>query len=616
MSEARDIRRVGLGAALIALVLLAVLSTALIIHLSWAVTAERNITDVVSTLNTRTAGDVRREIETTFKGAEGAVEIARSMFFQGAVDPEDEAKREFVFLSILRSQPSLSWIGFGFPDGRFFGAHATPTGQIEMVEIGAHVADGARALRRDLYDPLPGDIFFRERIKAQSAYEAKGTPWYRAADTSTGPVWTMVSLLPSGFEPAAVVSTAVEVFGQKRGVLMASISFSSLSSFLSGLDLANAGAAVIASQNGQVIATSSRTGRTMSQLSDYAGPLAQPLRDAAAGLQVGNDGGAVYLAKAPLGSNDWSILTAIPRSAFTAEIDRNARRLIVFVAVLALLAAATATAFAHRLVVLPFRSIRSQLDHVSRFELDDVGYVPSRLVEFDDLSLGLTKMATGLSAFGKYIPTELVRQLLAKGGAPKPVGEVREITVMFADLPGFTTLSEKLGPGIEPFLTTFLTEAIAAVHAEGGTVDKFIGDAVMAFWNAPLETQDHALTACRAAQRLREAMQRVPRPDGSPSAPAVRIGINSGNAIVGNVGSPERLSYTAIGDTVNVASRLESLGKDYGVEIILGEETVRQLCGALACRPLGQAMIRGRKTPLPIFELLPKKICMPEAEVA
>jgi class 3 adenylate cyclase len=599
------------------MVLLAVLSTALAVHLSWSVTAERNITSVVGLLNSRTVEEVRREIDTTFKRAEGAVEIGRSIFFQGTIDPDDEAKREFVFLSILQSEPALSWVGFGFPDGRFFGAHKTATGQIEMVDVGPRINWQSRHLRRDLYDPLPGDIFFRERIKGESAYEAGGTPWYLHAQGAKGPVWSTVTILPAGFEPAAIVSTPVNVFGKERGVMMASISYSRLSDFLAGLDIAGSGTAVVTDPSGQVIATTSVRDQVMAQLADYAGPLAGALRNAFHAKDDGamiNDG-IVHTARAPLGTNDWSLLTAIPRAAFAEEIDRNFRRLILFVLALSALAAATAVVFARFFFVRPFGAISRQLDHVAAYRLESVGYQPSQITELDELSRGLARMAGGLSAFGRYIPTELVRQLLARGIAPKPSGEVREITVMFADLPGFTTLSEKFGPDIESYLTAFLSAAVEAVHAEGGTVDKFIGDAVMAFWNAPLDVPDHALHACRAAERLRAAMRNIPRPDGSPSLPAVRIGINTGPAIVGNVGSHERLSYTAIGDTVNVASRLESLGKEHGVEILIGEETAARVLSHSPVRPIGRVTIRGRKQALLAFELL-EPATAPERERA
>src|SRR5262245_5028665 len=161
--------KVRIGTALTGLVLVAVLTTALIVHVSWMRTASRNVETIVGSINVQTAGAVKKELEATFRASEGAVEIIRSILFQGAIKTDDEAKREFVFLSVLRSLPSVSWIGFGFPDGRFFGSHILGENGIEMVEIGEANAAGTRELLRDRYPPMPGDIFFEERSKGSTA---------------------------------------------------------------------------------------------------------------------------------------------------------------------------------------------------------------------------------------------------------------------------------------------------------------------------------------------------------------------------------------------------------------------------------------------------------------
>jgi class 3 adenylate cyclase len=590
--------RIGVGLALTALTLVAVLATALAVHLSWSRTAERNVDTAAASLSASTASAVGREIDNTFHGAEGALEIVRSILFQGALKADDEVKREFVFLSVLRSLPAASWIGFGFGDGRFFGSHALDDGTLEMVEIGSLLANGKRFLRVDHYRPLPGDIYFERREKGESAYVAMGQPWYRTATSAKAPVWSRADLLPSGFEPATVVSTRLELFGRFQGVLMVSLNLSRVSKFLADLDIAKDGIAMIEGENGRPVAASY-------DLQEEGGKaaLAQAFIGGAGTAEV-PDIGQVYVTITPLGFNDWTLKTAVPRSAFTAEIDRNTRRLVYAIAVLAALAAAIAALLAQGLFARPIRRIAGELKHIESFALSDVRQIPSRLTELDDLSGALKRMAGSLAAFALYVPTEIVRKLVAQGVEPKPGGETREISVFFADLPGFTTLTERYGAGTVPFLTQFLTLATEAVHREGGTVDKFIGDCIMAFWNAPTPEPEHALKACRAALAIREGMAKLEPPGGRGGGPAIRIGINTGPAIVGHVGSTQRLSYTAIGDTVNVASRFEALGKEYGVEIIVGAATAKALGGSLKLRPLGESPIRGRGGAVEIFELL------------
>jgi adenylate cyclase len=598
-----------LSLALTALVLAAVLITALVVHLSWMWTASRNVQSVVGSLNSQTANAVRKELETTFRASEGAVEIIRSILFQGAVKAEDEVKREFVFLSVLRSLPAVSWIGFGFPDGRFFGSHALDDGKIEMVEIGAPLASGGRYLRRDRYQPIPGDIFFEERTKGETAYVSLGSKWYRAALDGVGQVWCMVDILPNGFEPAAVVSTRLEQHNRLQGVLMVTINLKRLADFLASLDVARTGAAVIVGENGNVIASSVRGMKSASLTENTGGALLAALRQASAGGispdgTVSTEEGDYYATATSLDFNGWRLLTAIPRAVFTAEIDRNTRWLLGGVALLALIDAVLAALFAHLAFARPIQRIAGELRHVESFALGKVRHIPTSLRELDDLSAALKRMAGSLKAFGLYVPADIVRSLIQQGIEPKPGGELKEITVMFADLPGFTKLTEIYGADVAPFLTDFLTLATQAIHRQGGTVDKFIGDAIMGLWNAPLSEEQHALKACRAAADIRRAMRALPRPDGLTGAPVVRIGINTGVALIGNVGSAERLSYTAIGDVVNVASRLEALGKEYGVEIILSETTLRQCGNAIRVKPLGAAGVRGRAKPLEIYELL------------
>jgi adenylate cyclase len=200
----------------------------------------------------------------------------------------------------------------------------------------------------------------------------------------------------------------------------------------------------------------------------------------------------------------------------------------------------------------------------------------------------------------------LVRTLVSQGIEARPGGEQQTLTVFFSDLAGFTSLSERLGPGIVPVLTEYLSSASHAIVEQGGTIDKFIGDAVMAFWGAPVAHAHQAEAACRAALACQRVMAelRTPGEAGEKAPLHLRIGINTGTMLVGNIGSEERLNYTVIGDTVNLASRLESINKLYGTDIIVGEAT-RQAAGAsVVVRELDTVAVYGRIGSTAIFELL------------
>lgn len=215
-------------------------------------------------------------------------------------------------------------------------------------------------------------------------------------------------------------------------------------------------------------------------------------------------------------------------------------------------------------------------------------------------------MSRGLASFQKYMPTELVRTLVSQGVEARPGGHQQTLTVMFTDVTGFTRISEELGSHVVPVLAEYLEAVSAAVLNHCGTIDKFLGDGVMAFWGAPVRSERHAADACAAAlecQRLL-ALQRAEADHCRGTPLDIRVGINTGRMLVGNIGSSERLSYTVIGDPVNVASRLEALGKIYGVDIIIGEETRSAAGDAIIVRRLDWVAVYGRIGGLAIYELL------------
>ena len=200
-------------------------------------------------------------------------------------------------------------------------------------------------------------------------------------------------------------------------------------------------------------------------------------------------------------------------------------------------------------------------------------------------------------AFAKYVSAQVVEQMVAHPELLKLGGERRELTLLFSDLAGFTSISEKLPPdGVAHLINAYLTAMTRVILAEGGTVDKFIGDAVMAFWGAPLDDPQHALHGVRAAIAMQKAMDDL-QPffaEFDVGYVGLRIGLNSGPATVGNMGSEERFDYTALGDTVNLAARLEGVNKAYGTRILISGATAELLEGAISLRPVDLVRVKGK----------------------
>lgn len=204
----------------------------------------------------------------------------------------------------------------------------------------------------------------------------------------------------------------------------------------------------------------------------------------------------------------------------------------------------------------------------------------------------------------QYIPPELAKEVNASKKGFSMEGEIREMTILFSDVRGFTTISEGLDPhDLTKLMNQMLTAMSYEIHHSKGTIDKYIGDAVMAFWNAPLDDRDHALNAVRGAVGMQRAMAKLSKELMEKGMPELKmgIGLNTGKACVGNMGSKIRLSYTVMGDTVNLASRLEGITKQYGVDIIVGERTFELTQEHYLYRPVDAVRVKGKNEAVMIY---------------
>jgi adenylate cyclase len=215
------------------------------------------------------------------------------------------------------------------------------------------------------------------------------------------------------------------------------------------------------------------------------------------------------------------------------------------------------------------------------------------------------------SVFGKYV-SPVVRDTLIKNPEKLNLGgEKRDITIFFSDIRGFTPISEKLDPEeLTHLLNEYLTEMSEIIIENEGLVDKYMGDAIMAFWGAPLDQPNHAELACKSGLEMMEKLKELQKKWKKEGIPTfdIGIGLNSGEAIVGNMGSSKRFDYTVMGDNVNIASRLEGLNKTYGTNIIISENTYKIVKDKFKTKKLGTVKVKGKEKSISIYELLSKKI--------
>jgi len=302
----------------------------------------------------------------------------------------------------------------------------------------------------------------------------------------------------------------------------------------------------------------------------------------------------------------WQVITLTPIDDFVGTLKKTNRLMMVVIIGLTMIELFFIY-FASSRLSRPVENVSRQLQAIESLNFDTPAHPPSNIQEIARLESAASLLRTSLKSFSSFVPLDVVRQLI-KSGIPLTLGaEPRFLTVFFSDLENFSSHSETLAPdNLLIHISTYLEEVSSAISEEGGTVDKFIGDGVMAFWNAPVQRPDHVLRACAAALRSARRMERVNdawEAEGRPRI-HIRIGLNCAHVLVGNVGSSNRLSYTALGDGVNVAARLEGINKLFGTTICISDSIYDQVEADILARPIKRVQVKGRKTEFMIYELL------------
>lgn len=343
--------------------------------------------------------------------------------------------------------------------------------------------------------------------------------------------------------------------------------------------------------------------------------LSEALRSAG-GEVLEIDGAPHQVERVSLSSGGETLGTAYALRNLDAELQGllpGFRKGLLYSALLTLLLAVGAVVFLSNRISRPLVELESAAKQVRMGDLS-VSVVPHGRDEVGRLAIAFNEMIAGLrqrdevkGLFKRYLAPQVVDELLRHPEKAAPGGERRELTVLFSDLAGFTGMSEGLAPEeLVRLLNVYFEEATGALSQHGATLDKFIGDAIMCFWNAPLEQSDHAARACLTVLELLAVVDRL-RPGFATQGIAsfdCRIGLNTGPCVVGNLGSRQAQDYTVIGDSVNLASRLEGACKVYGVRNLVSEETLRAAGPVVVARELDRIRVKGRRNPVTVFELI------------
>ena len=321
--------------------------------------------------------------------------------------------------------------------------------------------------------------------------------------------------------------------------------------------------------------------------------------------------GYVYLTKlvSISGSSPFILGIYFPGVEVMTEIQRTLKALVAGLAGLVL--AVIAAMLLGTWISKPMSRIAVNAIAFSDFRLQDIAELPrSRIREIDDQAVALNTLGKMMAEFTLYVPRKLVGRLMRSGAEAKRPVE-REVTVMFTDIVGFTSISERLSAAETASLLNRHFDLLAgAVSATGGTVDKFMGDAMMAFWGAPGADDDQARHALQAATAIASGLDEENAERRRTSQPPlrVRVGIHCGRVLVGHIGGGDRQNYTVVGDVVNIAQRLEQMGRELITEqddiVVLASDAVARKAGPdNGLEPAGTRILRGRERPVQVRRL-------------
>jgi adenylate cyclase len=292
------------------------------------------------------------------------------------------------------------------------------------------------------------------------------------------------------------------------------------------------------------------------------------------------------------------------------DIRKSEQRVLLIIAIitsLTIIGVIILSIYFSNMITRPLLVLEEQMRHIQSFDLRDVEPLNSIFIEISRMENTVANTIKALRSFKRYVPAELVHQIVTKEMEANLSGENTEATFLFTDIADFTTISESVNTELlVDKMGGYFEGMISTIHSYGGTVDKYIGDAIMAFWGAPRPVEDHQLQTCLAADKCLKFLNKFNRRLEAEGFPRfdTRFGIHCGKAIIGNMGYSDRLNYTAIGDTVNLASRLESLNKYYGTSFIISETVKAAVSEHFILRKLDRIIVKGKTEPISIYEML------------
>ena len=469
-----------------------------------------------------------------------------------------------------------------------------------------------------------------------AAYDPRKRLWYKDAVEKKGLVWSEVYIFATDRQPGITCTIPhYDSKGVLLGVTAVDISVLDLSYYLGAMQVTEHSRLFITDASDRLVALQMRDPKEVDRLfrkkldnkigydvlkaTDLGDPVLSAVveahhqrNDTTAAIRLVQPDGLLHALVIPLANDrgiNLHIGVIIPDHDIMGAVHRNNSIIIgfsLFMIVLAILLSLVLS----RAIARPMHQLSADMKRIEKLDLGVSEEIPTIITEIHDMQGSFDGMKTGLQNFRRYVPADLVSQLVGQKQDASLGGICRQLTILFSDIANFTSISEHLKPEVlVQDLCEYFNVISRAILAEKGTLDKYIGDSVMAFWGAPVALDKHAYHACMAAVTAQDRLASLFRQWESKGKTrfATRIGIHTAEVIVGNMGYEERLNYTVIGDGVNLASRLEGLNKFYGTSTLVSHTTEALIHDHFEFRRVDRVAVKGKTAGVDVFELLALK---------
>ncbi|MCH9609029.1 MAG: hypothetical protein S4CHLAM45_02290 [Chlamydiales bacterium] len=445
-----------------------------------------------------------------------------------------------------------------------------------------------------------------------STYDVLERPWYIDALKTEKLTWSEVyTFYPS---QGLGMTATVPVFDQAReieDVVGGDLSFAFLSDFVAKQRVTRLGRAFFLDSQGEIVLPHvEEEGHDLTfpkETVSLAFNQYRETKDPIFTMRVDREDYLIQVA--PLQSifeTDMVIMIIVPAKTFTAPFVQTLKH-TSFVLLVILTISIFLILYLSRRISQPIIALSHEIDKISQLDLTPSPEVHSQIKEINLMKSSVVSLRLEVDSFMRYVPKEVVRQLIDQGGAVTLGGDKKEITILFSDIENFSTIAEQhTAEEVMHFLADYFDPLTLIILSREGIIDKYIGDGLMAFWGAPRDVENHAEQACIATLYCKKAVVELNekfKKEGKPQL-ITRFGVNTGVSIVGNIGSAERMNYTAMGDAVNTAARLEGVNKTYHTSIIISEEVKKRIGDHFLTRYLGTTTVKGKTEQIKIFELI------------